>query len=119
MLCLLSKCLANLVSVVPSGTPSLRRIFCLSSVALVRCLLFQTTCFHHTLVAVHVAPFYAVYSGEMRPLADFTVIPEELETVALPNGDLVLRMADGVEPSFDVVAVVAGSYLEAPPGFPK
>lgn len=34
--------------------------------------------------------------------------------VEVPDGDLVFRTVDGVEPLFDLIAVVAGSTLELP-----
>lgn len=60
-----------------------------------------------------------MYSQDLRPLSDFTSVPDDLKAVLQSNGDIALRLPDGQEPLFDVIAVIIGSCLEAPPGFSK
>ncbi|KAF9779572.1 hypothetical protein BJ322DRAFT_1113370 [Thelephora terrestris] len=62
---------------------------------------------------------YATYVDELRPLSDFDGGPVGLTAATLSNGDVVLETSDHQEASFDVIGVVVGSCLEAPPGFSK
>ena len=58
-------------------------------------------------------------SNDFNPLWNFSTIPDGLSAVPRSNGDVLLLLADGSEPHFDVVGVVVGSCLETPPGYPK
>lgn len=71
-----------------------------------------------TAAADFIASCYTTYEEDISPLANFTNM-EDLVTVTMPNGDVILRNAQGIEASFDVIGVVVSSCLEAPSRFPK
>ena len=71
------------------------------------------------ILAFDFRPYYALFSEHLRPLSEFKTIPEYVTTVSLPNGDIGLQLPDGQEATFDVIVVVIGSCLQAPPGYPK